>query len=247
MCEIVTSGNVLLQKCDTSCIISVDHGFGCDPVIIVTLDHLDNLLVIAKGLGYNANRLGRSGLMAMNDVSIEPAQTDEYVVKLGLNSLTLSETDMEYLMKCLKYFDGYEEDESSLEYGLKKDDRPTVKTVRDGKPFPGYSPNIIGDHFGISVEKDDLIRMYLLGDSGDWTDIFTLDGGDEVCHIKQVFCLFRDSMEWNDELYIDTHYGVFTYDPEHDDHYVKVSIGGELHLFDEEDVSDLIQVISMIA
>lgn len=243
MDEIISSRKIRLEKGDTGCSIFVDRGFFRDFVITITLDHLDSLLFIAKVLGYNATNLGRSGLMAMNEVSIEPTPADEYDIKLGLNSLTLCETDMESLMKCLKCFDGYEEDDPTLEYGLKKDDSPTVKTVRDGKPFPGYTPNIVGDRFGLAIEKDDQVRIYLLTDSIVWADIFTLYGGDEVCHIKQVFCIIRDSMKGNYEIHIESHRGVFTYDPEQDDHYAKVSMGGEIYWFNEDDLEDLTRVI----
>lgn len=243
MCEIISSGNVLIQKSDTGCNICVDHGFVYDPLIMITLDHLDNLLVIAKDLGYNATNLGKSGLVTMNEVSIKHTSTNEYDIKLGLNSLTLCETDMESLMKCLKYFEGYEEDDPTLEYGLKKDDRPTIMTIRDGKRFPGYSPNITGKYFGISVEDNEDIKIYISANTGDWVDVFTLYNEDEINHIKQAFCMVKDGMDWDQPVYISYHDSVFDYDPEYDNTFVKVSIGGELHLFNNEEISDLIRVI----
>lgn len=238
-----SSGKIRLEKGDTGCSIFVDRGFFRDFVITITLDHLDSLLFIAGVLGYSTTNLGRSGLIAMNEVSIEPTPTDEYDIKLGLNFLTLCETDMESLMKCLKYFDGYESDDPTLEYGLKKDNRPTVRTIRGGKLLPGYSPNITGDHFGISVEDTDEITIYLLTDSGDWVDVFTLYDVDDIAHIKQAFCMVKDAMDWSQPVYISSHGGVFDYEPEYDDRFVKVSIGGEIHLFGGEDISDLIRVI----
>lgn len=243
MYEIIASGNIRLEKDDTDFSIFVYRGSFYNSVINITLDHFDNLLFVAKGLGYNATNLCRSGLVAMNEVSIKPTLTDEYDIKLGLNSLTLCETDMESLMKCLKYFEGYEKDNLTLEYGLKKDDRQTVKTVREGKLFQGYSPNITGNYFGISVEDNAEVKIYLSGNIGEWVDIFTLSNVYEVNHLKQVFCLFRESIEWKNKLYMETHRGVFTYDPEHDDLFVEVSTRGEKYWFDEEKISDLIRVI----
>lgn len=246
MDQIISSGKILLERDSKGFKLSKKDGSSYNKLVETTLDHFDDLRFAAKCLNYNAANLGRTGLIGKNDLSIKTYSTVEYDIELGLNSVTLSKVDMADLMRCIKMSDGCDQDEQVFEYGLKKDDRPTIRTVRMGNPFPEYVPNIVGDHFALATEKDDQVRVYLLTDAGAWVDIFSLYDSNDVCHIKQVFSLIRDSMEWDHEIHIESHCGMFTYDPEHDDCYAKIRIEGKLHLFEQEDISDLIRVFDML-
>lgn len=246
MSEIASSGKILIEKKDNQYTISRFNGSSHELLITTTSEYFSCLQFIATCLGYDVYRISREGTLYTNYVRIFRTMEDMYEIGIALNSITLSQTDASDLMKCIEVSSGWDNDDIASGYGLKKDNKPNVKTMRDGKPFPGYSPSITGDHFGISIEGNSEVRIYLLADVGDWVDVFTLYDVDDIAHIKQAFCMVKDAMDWSQPVYISSHGGVFDYEPEYDDRFVKVSIGGEIHLFGGEDISDLIRVIGMI-
>lgn len=243
MNKTTSSGNILLKKTDDKCIVVKVDGVSNDPLIEANTDCFSDLQFIAKFLDYTVSKLGINGTFGNDNASLKRLSDSKYEISTSTNkSVILTDSEMDDLMKCIEVSSKWDNDVIAPMYGLKADNRPTVRTIREGKPFPGHSPNITGKHFGISVENNAEVRIYLLDDAGDWVDVFTLYDVNDIVQIKQSFCMVKDAMDWSQPVYISSHSGVFDYEPEYDDRFVKVSIGGELHLLGEEDVSDLIRV-----
>lgn len=243
MNQTISSGKIFLESDGEEFRISKKDGSSYELLITTTLEYFNFLQFIAACLGYDAYRISRGGTLYTNFVRISRTVEDMYEIGIALTNITLSKTDTSDLMKCIEVSSEWDNDKIATKYGLKKDNRPTVRTIREGKSFSGYTPNITGNYFGISIEDNAEVKIYLSPNIGEWVDVFTLSNVYEVNHLKQVFCLFRDSIEWKNKLYIETHRGVFTYDPEHDDLFVEVSTRGEKYWFDEEKISDLVRVI----
>ena len=245
MDRIVTSGMILIEKNGKEFILSKINGFFHNTLVKTTSDYFGDLLFVTKCLDFNESKLSRGGALKTNNVSISHTPEDEYEIKLGLNSFTLREADMVDLMKCLKSSDGWDEDEPSLKYGLKVDNRPSVKTIRDGKHFLGYSPGIIEGHFSISVEDDGQIVVYYLTKWGDWVDAFSLDSDKTLNHLRHALLMVKDCMICERPIRIVSPYGAFKYNPQHDS-TVEVVIGGRQKILNKSGISDLISVIGMI-
>ena len=242
MVKTTSSGMILIEKDGKEFKLSKINGFFHDTLVKTTSDYFGDLLFIAKCLDYDESKLDRGGSLKTNNVSITRTPMDKYDIRIGLDTITLCKSDMADLMKCLKYFDGRDKDETALIYGLEEDPKPLVRTIRDKKSFIGYSPSIREGRYGLAIERGGQARIYHQTNLVDWVDVFTLYDVDDIVHIKQSFCMVKDAMDWSQPVYISSHGGVFDYEPEYDDRFVKVSIGGELHLLGGEDVSDLIRV-----
>lgn len=245
MDRIVSSGMILIEKDGKEFKLSKINGFFHDTLVKTTSDYFGDLLFVAKCLEYDETKLSRGGALKTNNVSISRTPEDEYEIKLGLNSFTLREADMVDLMKCLKSSDGWDEDEPSLKYGLKVDNRPSVKTIRNRKPFIGYSPSIIKGHFSISVEDDGQIVVYYLTKWGDWVDAFSLNSDEMINHLRQNLIMVKDCMICERPIRIVSPWGTFKYSPQYDS-TVEVVIGGRQKILNKSDISDLISVIGMI-
>lgn len=245
MNQTISSGKIFLESDGEEFRISKKDGSSYELLITTTLEYFNFLQFIAACLGYDAYRISRGGTLNTNFVRISRTVEDMYEIGIALTNITLSKTDTSDLMKCIEVSSEWDNDKIALKYGLKKDNRPTVRTIREGKQFSGYSPNIIKNNFGISIEDNAEVRIYLLTNIGDWADIFTLHCVNDIDHIKQAFCMVKEGMECSQPVYISSHDNVFDYDPEHD-LSVKVRIGSDVHWFDEEDISDLIRIISIV-
>lgn len=243
MNQTISFGKIFLESDGEEFRISKKDGSSYELLITTTLEYFNFLQFIAACLGYDAYRISRGGTLNTNFVRISRTVEDMYEIGIALTNITLSKTDTSDLMKCIEVSSEWDNDKIAPKYGLKKDNKPTVMTVREGKPFSGYSPNITEKYFGISVEDNAELRIYISANTVDWVDIFTLYSVDDIDHIKQAFCIIKDGMDWDQPVYISSHGCIFDYDPEYDNTFVKVSIGGELHLFNNEEISDLIRVI----
>lgn len=245
MNQTISSGKIFLESDGEEFRISKKDGSSYELLITTTLEYFNFLQFIAACLGYDAYRISRGGTLYTNFVRISRTVEDMYEIGIALTNITLSKTDTSDLMKCIEVSSEWDNDKIATKYGLKNDNRPTVRTIREGKSFSGYSPNITKNNFGISIEDNAEVRIYLLTNIGDWVDIFTLHCVDDIDHIKQAFSMVKDGINWDQPVYISSNGCVFDYDPEHD-LSVKVRIGGDVHWFDEEDISDLIRIISMV-
>ena len=245
MDRIVTSGMILIEKNGKEFILSKINGFFHNTLVKTTSDYFGDLLFVTKCLDFNESKLSRGGALKTNNVSILRTPTDEYEIKLGFNSFTLREADMVDLMQCLKSLDGRDEDEMTLKYGFKKDNRPSVKTIRDRMSFSGYSPSIIEGHFSLSVEDDGQIVIYYLTKWGDWVDAFSLNSDEMINHLRQNLIMVKDCMICERPIQIVSPWGTFKYSPEYGSS-TEVVINGRQKILNKNDISDLICVIGSL-
>lgn len=244
MDKITSSGMVGLERYGRQYIISAINGYFRDTMITTDPGRFGDLRFIAQCLDYNEAKLSRGGTLKTNNVSLMRTPTDKYKIGIGLDTITISETDMADLMKCLKTSEGWDDDELALGYGLKKADGPEVRTIRDGKSFIGYVPPIGGDHFAIAVEKECQVRIYHLTNSDDWVDMFKLCL-DEVDHVNQALLMIQDCIAWGQSISIASPCGSFDYDPEVAS-AVEISIGGSPQKVKEDEILEIIRVIDLM-
>lgn len=242
MVKTTRSGKIFLERKDNQYSISKFNEPSYELLITTTAEYFGYLQFIAMCLGYDACRISRGGTLNTNFVRISRTVEDMYEIGIALESIALSKTDALDLMKCIEISSGWDNDKIASKYGLKKDDRPTVKTIRKGDSFPGYSPNIIKGHFSLSVEEDGHVSIYYLTKWGDWVDAFMFDSVGMINRFRQVLILVKDCMIYEEPIQIVSPFGGFNYNPEYSSS-AEFVIGGEQKILDKDDISDLICVI----
>lgn len=245
MDNIASSGTLSLKKVGDYYGIYEVLGFLSNTLLSLRYDYFSDLQFLAKCLDYDESNLRKGGTLRTNNIFITHTSTDNYSIGKGdVDLVKLSKEKMSNLMKCLTISEEWEEDNLALSYGLEEDDAYNG-TIRDGKHFPKYIPSIREKYFGLSIEKDDKVRIYFLSSSGYWTSIFKVENIDKMEHVKRAFYMLQDSMNWKDPMKIVSHCGVISYDPR-EYHDAEVTIGGKKQRLNDQDVSEIIRVISMI-
>lgn len=242
MGQITRSGNILIERKDNQYSISKFNGSSYELLITTTAEYFGYLQFIAMCLGYDSCRISSGGTLNTNFVRISRTMEDTYEIGIALTTITLSKTDTSDLMKCIEISSGWDNDKIASMYGLKRCDNPTVKTIRKGDSFPGYSPNIIKGHFSLSVEEDGRVSIYYLTKWGGWVDVFMLDSDEMINHLRQILILVKDCMICEEPIRIASPFGAFNYNPEYSSS-ADVVIGGEQKILDKDDILDLICVI----
>lgn len=241
-----SSGTLSLKKVGNY--YDIYEVFGClsNTLLSIRFDYFSDLQFLAKCLDYDESNLSKGSNLKTNNVFITHTVKDNYSIGKGDADLVeLSKEKMSDLMKCLMVSEEWKVDKLVLKYGFTVDNRPWVNTIRDGKHYPGYSPSIIKGHFSLSIEDDGQIVIYYLTKWGNWVDVFSLNNGEMIKHLRQALLMIKDSMISELPIWITYPYETFKYQPQYSSS-VEVVINGRQKILNKDDISDLICVIGMI-